>query len=289
VAAGAAGVILALAASFPGSRNVLEWMARTLPGGGFLRDGQKFVIPLAALWSVLFGAGVEGLLKDLPASDRLARALVLALPVLPVALAPTLVWGAGGRLRTADYPASWTAVERVLAADPSGGAVLTLPWHAYLPFGWNHRTTVHQPAPQYFSSPVVAASALELGSATLRPEDPWARLAGRALATPPPLAPRLPALGVRWVLLFKEADWRDALPQVEGMKAVVDARDLTLYRGFPAGRRPSFPTAPLAPIVAGDLIAVGTVALAGSGAWRARRRRRVPMEADEPVSGDEGT
>jgi hypothetical protein len=286
-AAAAAGLVLALAASFPGSRDVLEWMARTVPGGGFLRDGQKFVMPLAVLWSVLFGAGVDGLLEDLPVSDRLVRGLVLALPLLPVALAPTLAWGAGGRLRTADYPASWAAVERVLAADPSHGAVLTLPWHAYLPFGWNHGATVHQPAPQYFSSPVVAASALELGSATLRPEDPWARLAGRALVLPPPLAPRLPGLGVHWVLLFKEADWRNALPQVEGMKAVVDTPDLTLYRGFPAGRRPSFPTAPLTPIVLGDLLAAGTVAVAAAGAWRARRRPPTKAAA-QPESGKNG-
>lgn len=282
VVASAAGVVLALAASFPGSRDALEWIARTLPGGGFLRDGQKFVMPLAVLWSVLFGAGVDRFLEDLPASDRLARGLVLALPLLPIALAPTLAWGAGGRLRTAEYPASWAAVERVLAADRSHGAVLTLPWHAYFPFGWNHGSTVHQPAAQYFSSPVVAGSALELGSATLRAEDPWARLAGRALVSPPPLAPRLPALGVHWVLLFKEADWRDALPQVEGMKKAVDTPDLTLYRGFQAGRRPRFPTAPLGPIVAGDLIAAGAVAVAGVHAWNARRRRGVADERNGP-------
>ena len=272
VAAGAAGVLLALAASFPGSRDALEWMARIMPGGGFLRDGQKFVMPLAVLWAVLFGAGVDGFLEDLPASDRLARGLVLALPLLPVALAPTLAWGAGGRLRTAEYPASWARVERVLASDPSNGAVLTLPWHAYLPFRWNHDGTVHQPASQYFSSPVVAASALELGSATLRPEDPWARLAGRALVQPPPLAPRLPALGVHWVLVFKEADWRKALPEVEGMKAVIDTPDLTLYRGFPAGQPPRFPTAPLAAIVIGDVIAAAAIAAAAIAAWRSRRR-----------------
>jgi hypothetical protein len=272
--AAVAGVALALAASFPWSRGAVVWLARTVPGGGFLRDGQKFVIPLALAGAIGFGVGVGRVLGAIRSGDRLARALVLVLPLLPIALAPTLAWAAGGKLRVASYPSSWARVEQALRADPAPGAVMTLPWHAYLPFSWNHGQTVHQPAPRYLSRSVLSASALELGSATLPPEDPWARLAGRALAEQPPLAPRLPMLGVHWVLLFKEGDWRHDRGLLAGMRPVVNTTDLTLYRSLPAGPMPAVPQPPAGAVVVGDLLALGALVGASVVAVRTRRPRQ---------------
>src|SRR5207237_143644 len=81
------------------------------------------------------------------------------------------------------------------------------------------------------------------------PEDPWSALADPVARAAGPLAPSLPRLGVRYVLLIKEADWRADLRRLSGLRRVVDAPDLALYRSLPA-RPPAFPHPPALPVVA---------------------------------------
>ncbi len=274
--AGAAGVglLLAVAPTVPGLREADTWLAGHVPGGGFLRDSQKFAIPYALVLAVCFGLGVSALLHGIPRRGAMGRAVALAVPLLPIALAPTLAFGAWGRLHTANYPPSWSRAEAIMSTDPTPGALLTLPWHAYLPFSWNHDQTVHQPTPEFFSRHAVVATALEVGGSTLPGEDPWSRLAGRVVRTGNPLAASLPRLGIRYVLLFREADWKAALPQTAGLTRVLVTPDLILYRGLPPGPAPRFPRPALAPVLAGDAAAAALVAAASMGAWRARRWRR---------------
>src|SRR5207248_1574249 len=115
-------------------------------------------------------------------------------------------------------------------ADPRPGAVLVLPWHAFIPFGWNRERVVHQPAPQYFSRPVVASSSLQVGPFSLPEEDPWDRRAAPLAVGTGPLEPGLARLGVRYVLLFKEADWRPDVARTIGLTPLLDTSDLRLYR-----------------------------------------------------------
>ena len=266
------GLGLAVAPRVPGVDRAVVWVVRTLPGGGFLRDSQKFVIPLALGEAVAFGFGVEAVLQRIPTPDRLLRGIGVALALLPVALAPTLAWGAGGRLHTTSYPRSWTMVERVTAGDRIDGGILVLPWHAYLPFGWNHDQTVHQPAPFYFTRPVLSASRLEFGTNVLPGEDPWSRLADPVLLGGGALAPHLRALGIRYVLLFKEGRWGPLVGRTAGLERVLDTPDLALYRGSYAGSVPSFPTPPTGPVLLADALALGVVLTAGVAALRARGR-----------------
>jgi len=269
VAAGL-GLLLAAAPSAPGLGAAARWVAR-LPGGGFLRDSQKFVMPLALAGSVGFGLGVERLLGAIPSAGPSRRRMAAAVALLPVALAPTLAWGASGRLFTSRYPASWSTAERIVATDPEPGGILVLPWHAFLPFRWNRDRAVHQPALQYFSRPALASSALEVGSYRLPDEDPWAALARPVVLGRGSLVPNLRKLGVHYVLVFKEADWRGDLPRLIGLAPVLDTAELRLYRAAPS-RVPSFPTPPVAPVVAGDVLTASV--LVGASASLVRKRRR---------------
>jgi hypothetical protein len=270
------GLLLAAAPSLPVLGGVMRWVAATLPSAGFLRDSQKFVTPWALALAVAFGMGVDRVQDSLPARDRLARLGVLALPLLPVALAPTLVWGAGGRLHTAAYPTTWSRVETLTASDPRPGAILTLPWHAYLPFAWNEDATVHQPAPLFFSRPVIAATALEVNGHVLPAEDPRSRLLDPIVLDPRPFGHRLSRLGVRYVLLFHEADYREDGRKVAGLHQIFKAPDLTLYLAGRARAGPTFRVPPLGPVLAGDAVAVVAVAIAAGGAISGRLRRRQP-------------
>lgn len=263
----ALGLIVAIAPSLPLLVAVVRWASGALPGGAILQDSQKFVIPLALLESIAFGAGVDRILGRLRQGDRAGRGLGLLLPLLPVALAPTLVWGAGGRLSPASYPDSWGRTESVMAKDPAPGGVMALPWHAYLPFGWNHGRTVRQSATTYFSRPVVADSSLQVGPYRLPAEDPWSRMAAPAVTGSAPVTPSLGTLGVRYVVLYKEADWRSWVPRLEGLQPVVETRDLALYKAPVPSRIPTFAEPPIVPILAADVL---TLALVLGAALRLR-------------------
>jgi MYXO-CTERM domain-containing protein len=284
VGVGLVGLVVAAAPGLPGLDAAARWAARTIPGGGVLRDSQKFVIPLALGWAVGFGTGVDAILARMPRGDRLAVAAAVALPVLPVALAPSLAWGAGGRLAPAAYPPSWSAVKEVVDRDPAPGAMVVLPWHAYLPFAWDGGRTVRQPALAYFSRPVVASSSLEVGGFALPDEDPWSALVRPEAVAPRPLGPSLSRLGLRYVLLFKEADWRGSTRRVAGLDLILDTDDLALYRAPPPVSLPTFDTPPAVPVVAGDLAALGLVLVAAVG-WRRRRRSPRSTQEDGPTRG----
>jgi hypothetical protein len=283
VAAAVAGLVLAAAPSLPWTNALMRSVAEHVAGAGFLRDSQKFVIPWLALAAVAFGCGVDRIAERIPAHRAALAGVVLA--VVPLALAPTLAFGAWGRLHTAEFTRSWDAVQAVTAADPAPGAILVLPWHAYWPFPWNHGQVVHQPAPLYFGRRVVAATALEVSGYRLPGEDPWSRLLDRPATDDRQLGPHLADLGIRYVVVFSGPESGRASKSVAGLTPVRIFPDLRLYRVPGAVRIPRFAATPAAPVAAGDVIAVGLVVAAIGALVAARVRRRRPEDGEPDGDG----
>jgi hypothetical protein len=261
--AGGLGLLLAAAYALPGLRVLVDLAVQHLPGGGLLRDAQKFVAPLALLEAVAFGLGVERLPPMLPARRRAAATVVLILA--PVLLLPALAWGAAGRLAAVPYPRAFQEARAAMAADQVQGAVLVLPWHLYLAFPWNGDRVVLDPAQRWFTRRAVGNDDLELVGVTVPGEDPYGTRLGPLVGGTAPLRPALPAAGIRYLLVFKVGDWSGYLPRLAGLVPVLDRAELALYRvpGSPSAVR--FATPPVAPVVAADLLAVALVlwALAG--------------------------
>ncbi|WP_324273093.1 hypothetical protein [Blastococcus brunescens] len=160
---GALGLVLALAGTVPGLREGLEVVVRSVPGGGLLRDGQKWVAWWALPLALGAGLGARRLADAVRARDVLpgAAGLVAAAAVLlPVIAVPDLVWGVGGRLQAVDYPADWERVRDVLADDEHPGDVLVLPFGAYRAFGWNDDRPQLDPAPRWLPRPTITDDAL---------------------------------------------------------------------------------------------------------------------------------
>jgi len=271
------GFALAYGVALPGLGHAVRWLGVHGPGGGILRDAQKFIAPLALLLAVSFGHGVEGVLARAGQASWHSLAGV-ALAVLPVALVPTLAWGASNRLFVSDYPADWTRARAVMAADPPPGAVLVFPWHLYLPLGWNRDRVVIEPASSFFTRRAVVSDALEVGHTRLPPEDRWAILADPVVRSGRPLALRLPSLGIRYVLLLREADVRAFEPRVAGLRSVLEGPNLQLFRVQGPVTIPRLPEPPAAPVIGGDVVA----AVSFLGAVAARRRRSRALAGPEP-------
>jgi hypothetical protein len=284
VAAGA-GLLLAAAPALPGLRNLVELVVTHLPGGGLVRDSQKFVAPLALAEAVCFGLGVERVPPALPA--RWGRAAAAGLVAAPLLLLPALAWGGAGRLAAVRYPPAFAEAREAMAADPVPGAVLVLPWHLYLPFDWNGDRVVLDPAPRFLPRRVVGNDDLELVGLTVPGEDPYGARLGPLVRGAAPLAPALPGAGVRYVLVLKTADWTAWSGRLDGLVPTLDRSELALYRvpARPAGVR--FPTPPVAPVVAADLVALALVVWAGVGLSLPLRPRRLVSSARDRQGGPE--
>ncbi len=129
----------------------------------------------------------------------------------------------------------------------------------------------------------MASADLTTRDAVIPGEDPWAALAAPAARGDGPLAPALPGLGVRWVLLSKVGDWRAQAARLSGLEVVVDTPALRLHRAPPPGP-PPVELPPPAPALAGSAAAAAVPLVAG--AVLLARRARGPA-ASLPAA-DEG-
>ena len=146
--AGIAGWLLAHGAAGPaGALYRFAW--RSVPGFDVMREAQKW----NALVSLMIATGLGLLAREL--ARRGSRTVAWALLAVPVALAPTTVWGLWNRIEPSRYPASWAAAR--LEVDAVDGDVIALPWEHYILPGFTGNRTVAQPAPAYFGRRVVAS------------------------------------------------------------------------------------------------------------------------------------
>ena len=261
------GLLVAAAYAVPGLRPLVDLVVVHVPGGGLVRDAQKFVAPLALVEAAAFGLGVERLVPALP--PRWGRAAAAGLVAAPVLLLPALAWGAAGRLAAVPYPEAFAEARTAMAADPVPGAVLVLPWHLYMGFPWNGDRVVLDPAQRWFTRRAVGNDDLELAGTTVPGEDPYGARLGPVVAGAGPLAQALPAAGIRYVLVLKTADWAAYGPRLSGLDPVLDRPALALHR-LPA--RPAevrLPAPPAAPVLLADLLAAGLVLAAAVPALHA--------------------
>ncbi|HEY6707766.1 MAG TPA: hypothetical protein VJB61_09250 [Actinomycetota bacterium] len=285
LAAAGAGLVVAGAPALPGLRALAELAVTQLPGGGLIRDSQKFVAPLALAEAVCFGLGVERALPALP--PRWARPAAAGLVAAPVLLLPALAWGAAGRLVAVDYPPAFAEARKAMATDPAPGAVLVLPWHLYQPYPWNGDRVVLDPAQRWFTRRAVGNDDLELVGLTVPGEDPYGNRLGPLVRGSAALAPALPGAGVRYVLVFKAGDWSAWPGRLDGLEPVLDRPDLALYRvpALPAEVR--LPAPPLVPVVLADLAALTLVIWAFAGRSLPFRPRRLVSSARHRQGGPE--
>lgn len=201
--AAVAGLALALLGAVGPGLHLLESAIRLWGGFAVLRDGQQFVAPLAVVEAAGLGLAVTWLLQAvrIPVVRDGRVVLATALVIAPVVFLPGLAWGAAGRLRPVQYPASWLAARQIITADPHAGSVLLLPWAAYRRPGWNHGAAVLDPWPRLLTRTVIWNDGVQVGSVELPPEDPAAAALAGPISAGRPLTKRLVTAGVHFVIV----------------------------------------------------------------------------------------
>jgi hypothetical protein len=262
--AAAVGLVLALLGALPPAAAVLRVVVEVVPGAGLLRDGHKWLAPLALLYAVAAGLGVERL-AAVPARRPLAAMALL----LPVAAVPDLAWGAGGRLEPVAWPDDWAVVRDLLADDPASGTLVPLPFAAYRAYGWNGDRPSLDPAPRWFDADVVAEDRLVVGGVVLEGEDPRARRVREALID----GRSVGEVGVRWVLVQHSTPGEVPASATAGARLLHDGPDLSLYRVPSVEREPDPSLPPAAPVLAGHVAALGVLVAAASALLLRRVRR----------------
>jgi hypothetical protein len=233
------GLLLGSAGALP-SATALEWFVAAVPGGGLLRDGQKFLLPYALVVVLCFALGAERLADALARrGSRTATAAVLAGALaLPLAVLPDLAFGGLGRLEPVRYPADWRAVAARVDGRP--GEVLSLPLGAYRAYGWNGGRTVLDPLPRFLDAAVLVDDRLFVGDRVVAGENPRMAEVRRLLEAGAPAS----ATGVRWVVVQREVG--GATPPADtlgGLRRVYAGGELTLYENPGWRALPTTPTA----------------------------------------------
>ena len=146
-----------------------------------------------------------------------------------------LLYGMHGEIAPSQYPSGWYAADRVLAADPSPGRTLFLPWHEYmsLSFVRNENSVVASPAPSFFSTPVLVSADPEVPGIA-PPTDPEQKEVSDLVAAGNAgrWAQVLATHHIKYLLLAREVDWSSYtyLDNQPGLVLVGDYSSIVLYR-----------------------------------------------------------
>jgi len=228
------GLLWNLAGSVEQLASTVTWVTTAVPGGGVLRDAQKWLAPWLLLLAVSSALGAQRCAGALRAKGDVAgaRALVLGVVAVPMLCLPDAAWGASGQLATVRYPADYALVRDRLAAAGPGDAV-SLPWQTVRRFPWNDGRSVLDPVPRAMTRTVVASDSLVVSShgrlVTISGEDPRSARITAALAAGKPLGPVLTELGVGWAVVA--TDVPGALEDLPSDAVVVSpGPHLSLYR-----------------------------------------------------------
>lgn len=202
------------------------------PIAASLRESQRYLFPFLLWIAIAAPIGAATVARRLPISIGGA---VIALPVvLALILIAPSAWGLERQLLPAPIPSEWKEAKNLI--DESPGPVLALPWFQYYTSDIAGDRLALSPLPNFLGGDVIAASDPRISDVRLQESADGRESVGASIAQAASegraVAEELQLIGVRWVALVHDVNWRKlaaALNSEPGLTAVVEGSALTLY------------------------------------------------------------
>ncbi len=221
---GGAGLILAAASSTGPGEQLMRAVVLHVPGGGLLRDSQKFLGPLALVVAVVAGWVV------LRCAERWAEQRIQVWPavLLPFLLVPDATRVVWPTWQPVQYPAEFSAVAEEVAQTPQC-RMLTLPLRSYRGFSWGSGMASSDPAVRWFDCEVLVDDRLQVGDVVLEGESAEMASIVSAIEGGRDVVEVAREHDIGWLLLYTDDPMApDVL--IDGADIVVRGQQLTLYR-----------------------------------------------------------
>jgi hypothetical protein len=223
---------------------VIHWLDAVFPPYRGMRDAGKWGAIVALAYSQLIALGFVAIRHAMRAwlrsagNQEVAVSLLVAVVLaFPLYYGNGLLYGMHGQIHPSAYPAGWYAADRAMASDPHPGRAVFLPWHGYLALSFvqNSNRVVANPAPDFFSTPVVASEDLEIPGIKAPTGVDQIMLSDLvAKAGQGNWSSQLAAREFKYVLLAREVDWQsyDYLDRQPDLVLVKDYGSIELYRNM---------------------------------------------------------
>jgi len=218
-----------------GSEWTTRWLIEHLPFYGGYREPQKWLMLLALAYAYFAAVGASWLVGRLkPTQISWRPRLIGALAILPILWTPLLLWGAAGQLQSSQYPDDWYTVRDILDAKAGDSPVVVLPWHMYMHFDFVGRV-VANPSRHFFSSSMITGDNPELVGLVPESATPIHALINNTIIIDPETRTNagtlLAAKKVRYIVLYKDGDWKDYgwLNKQTRVRKVFDGPTIRLY------------------------------------------------------------
>lgn len=203
-----------------------------------LREPQKFIAILCLNYAYLGALGFNYFL-DISEKNKFARILsIFTLLILPVIYSPGLFWGSYKQLKTANYPNSWSKVNTILNEDKDNFNTLVFPWHRYMSFSFTNNRVIENPAPIFFSKPIISGDNLEMGSVYTQSVSHRSQFIKNEVLDKKDsiynLGDKMLGFNVKYILLLKQADWQEYsfISRQNDLELVFDDGEITLYKSI---------------------------------------------------------
>lgn len=237
------GVALVALSALPLTRGLWSALVAVLPGGGVLRDSQKFL----AIWVLIICLGVGVLVDRTLAAvpDALAGPVAVGTIGLVVLLSPQLFWGIGGRLDSVRVPEGYRAAATQLSGLPPGEVGL-LPWSQYRRYDWNDSRVSLTLGPRIIDQRVLFNDSLPLSTGSVAGESQRAQRVTQRIAEGDTPVGALQAEGVRYIAAELNAGPDPDVEALRGVgRVVVDDPNFLVVdtgsRGSGAGSQSGWP------------------------------------------------
>lgn len=203
------------------------------------REPQK-LIGIVMFCYAYFGS--VGMYRIISHASGIKKSILLSFFVFfPLLYSPTFLNGFWGQLKPVSYPESWNTLEGILLSDTDHFLTLFFPWHQYMRFDFSNNLVVANPAPNFFTKPILSSRNYETSSLYTKDSRVEARLVEELLsAQKNPVDQKilwgsaLAPMKIKYIILSKEDDWKSYgfLGTSNDLKKVFESNELILYQNL---------------------------------------------------------